>query len=403
MSGSSSVPLPTFTDTGFVAPPESAILAGRLSDINAAFGGALNVTNLFTPQGQLASSEAAILGDTNALLMALFNSVDPAFASGRMQDAIGRIYFLDRIAAASTVTDVACVGAVGTVIPVGSLLTANDGNQYISTETGTIPTSGTVLIQFACNVTGPVICPAQTFVISRTVNGWNTAISSAAGTIGNLVEGRAAFEARRQASVAINALGSVGSIRAAVLTCAGVLDAFVVDNPSGNSTVIGGVTLAPHSLYVAVVGGVAADIARAIWMKKSIGCNYNGNTTVSVTDNNGYTTPLPTYAVTFDIPVPTSISVVVNLAYGSGAPSNALALIQAAIMSAFVGGDGGPRARIGSTLYASRFYSAVTGLGAWAQVLSIQIGTTSGNQNSLTLPVNQTPVTDASNISVNYL
>jgi hypothetical protein len=84
MSGpvSTNIPSPSFTNTGFIAAPESAILTDALEDINAAFGGALNVTTLSTPQGQLASSKATILGDAYVLFLKLANGVDPAYAEG---------------------------------------------------------------------------------------------------------------------------------------------------------------------------------------------------------------------------------------------------------------------------------------------------------------------------------
>jgi len=49
-------------------------------------------------------------------------------------------------------------------------------------------------------------------------------------------------------------------------------------------------------------------------------------------------------------------------------------LVQNAIIGAFAGADGGPRASIGTTLYASRFYAPVASLGSWAQIISIEIG-----------------------------
>src|SRR5580693_2259582 len=89
------VPPITFGPTGFQAPADSDILAGVQADIDAAFGGGLN-PGLSTPQGQLASSQAAIISEANATFLYQANQVDPSYASGRMQDAIGRIYFLQR-------------------------------------------------------------------------------------------------------------------------------------------------------------------------------------------------------------------------------------------------------------------------------------------------------------------
>ncbi len=53
MPNNSKVPRVQFTPEGLVLPNESAILAGVLSDMDAAFGGGLNPA-LETPQGQLA-------------------------------------------------------------------------------------------------------------------------------------------------------------------------------------------------------------------------------------------------------------------------------------------------------------------------------------------------------------
>ena len=396
------VPTPSFTDLGFVAPAESAIIAGTLADINAAFGGALN-PDLVSPQGQLASSLAAIVGDANNQFCALANGVDPAFASGRMQDAIGRIYFLDRIPAASTVAQIVCSGAVGVAIPVGASLVAADGNYYLCTFAGTIPSGGSIVLPFSCRVTGPIACPAQTFTIYQTVPGWDAATSPADGVLGNDVESRGAFETRRALSVAANGNGTTAAIRGAVLAVSGVIDAYVIDNPTDGAVTIGGVTLAANSIYVAAFGGGSAAVAKAIWTKKPPGCAYNGSTTVTVYDDNaGYTTP-PAYSVSYQIPSAVTIKFAITLASVPLVPSNAAALVQAAILSAFSGGDGGPRATIGSTIYASRFYSAVAALGSWVRIVSIKLGTSTATLDDVTVDIDQIPSTSAGNITVTLI
>ena len=57
MSTSSNVPALTITDTGVVAPQTSDVLNGVLQDLNTAFGGNLNITNVGTPQGYLAENK----------------------------------------------------------------------------------------------------------------------------------------------------------------------------------------------------------------------------------------------------------------------------------------------------------------------------------------------------------
>ncbi|STY91698.1 hypothetical protein [Mannheimia haemolytica] len=62
MTIQTNVPSIQFTPQGLILPSEQEILNGVLADFNAAFGGGLS-QNLETPQGQLASSIAAIIAD----------------------------------------------------------------------------------------------------------------------------------------------------------------------------------------------------------------------------------------------------------------------------------------------------------------------------------------------------
>ena len=101
MAFPSSVPKLKFTTAGVTVPAETDVLAGVQADMNAAFGGGLNPA-LETPQGQLASSQAAIIGDKNNEIAYFVNQVDPQYSADRFQDAIARIYFLTRKPATST-------------------------------------------------------------------------------------------------------------------------------------------------------------------------------------------------------------------------------------------------------------------------------------------------------------
>lgn len=392
-----SVPFPTFGPKGFIAPLESDILAGVQTDINAAFGGGLNPA-LETPQGQLASSMTAIIGNANDTFVKMSNDVDPSYADGRYQDGIARIYFIERRPSTSTVVLATCSGLVGTLIPAGSLAQAADGNAYTSTADGTIAAAGTVDISFACNVPGAISCPASTLTtIYKTINGWDSITNVSDGVIGNDVESRRDFEDRRFQSVAHNANGFLPAVLGSVLSVPNVIDAYVTENYTSGTIVVGGVTIAARSLYVAAAGGVAADIARAIWLKKAPGCAYNGNTTVTVYDDqSGYDPPYPSYAVTFQTPNPLDVLFSVNIVDSVLVPADATTQIQNAIIAAFAGEDGGPRARIGSTIYASRFYAPVATLGAWAQIVAIDVGSANAPSASIVGSISGTTLTVAS-------
>lgn len=444
------VPVPTLTATGYVSPTEAAILAGVQADFNAAFGVTLNFGTPVnpTPQGQLAITQAATIGNAYDNFCALANSMDPAYNYGRFQDGIGRIYFLTRSPGSSTAVQCVCVGAGGTVIPNGTSALDTAGNSYFCVGGGVIPVTGTITLEFQCQVFGPIPCPANTLTtIFQTVPGWDTINNPADGVLGTNVQGRASFELERQQSVAANSSAQVASVLGAVLEVPSVLDAYVTDNPnvyntavgpaavitghissttltvasivsgvvaigqtvcgttgtgvgvatgtviesgSGTSWVVnisqtvasttmnlGGVVLNDNALYVAAAGGDPLAVATAIWTKKAPGVPfYLGNTTETVYDTSvQYAPPGLPYTVVYEVPPPLPFVFQINIANNPGIPANATSLVQAAVIAAFAGSDGGARAKIGSTVFASRYYAPIGALGSWAELYSIFLGT----------------------------
>lgn len=365
-------PLVYNTGTGFQAPSGPAILTGVQADINSAFGSNLNF-NLNTPQGQLSQSLAAIIGNTYAAMLFEAQQTDPSYAIGRNQDAIARIYFLNRNPALPTALTVQCNGLSGVGIPLGALISDASGNLYASTQAGTIGGGGTVTLQFACTIPGPIQVP-PTAVIYQAVPGWDS-VTILSGAIGANVESRSNFEQRREDSVAGNSLGAIGSVIGAVSKVAGVLDYFGYNNATASPVVVGGVSIPANAIYISVAGGAPSDVAQAILLSKGPGAPMAGNTTVTAFDSNPlYASPIA-YSITFNIPAAVQILFSVTIVSGPNIPSNSHALVQNAIIQAFAGNSPPtPKARIGSTIYANSFIQAINALGPWAQVSSITIG-----------------------------
>lgn len=380
-------------------PTETAILTGVQADINTAFGGGVNPA-LETPQGQLASSEAAIIADKNAEVAFIVNQIDPQYSDGRFQDAIARIYYLTRKPATSTSVTATLGGVPSTVISAGTLAQDTGGNTYSLTANATIGVGGTVDAEFQNITTGPIPCPTASLIkVYQSISGWDTITNSADGTLGQDVETREDFEFRRKNSVAINSKGTPEAIYAAVFAVDNVLDAYVIDNPTG-LTVNTGATNYPviaHSVYIAVVGGIDVDIAAAIWNKKDVGCDYNGNTSVTVTDTSGYSYPYPTYTVKFERPTPLVVKFAVEIVDDPLLPSDIVTLTKDAIIARFNGTDGTTRERIGATIFASRYYGSI---GHNAVVISILIGTSSPTLTQVPVGIDQKPTLNASDISV---
>ncbi len=406
---STAVTFPYLGPRGYVIPDTAQVQAGAQSDLNAAFGGKLNFTTQSgsitnpTPQAQVVATETALLNNSFALFALFCNLVDPAYSSGRMQDAIGRLYFIDRFPSAPTIQPSLCVGLDQVIIPVGALAQDQSGNLWIAQQQGTI-VDGSVLINFACTTNGPVAAP-ESLKIYQAVFGWNSIMPEGAAVIGQNEETPAQFEGRRALSTGLNSMGPLNAVYAACGEVPGVLDVFTAQNNTTAPVVIGGVTLAGHSMYVCVLGGDSAAVALAIYSRKMPGCVMNGNTTVVVTDPNpAYLPPAPTTPITFETPTIVDLAVVVTITDSNQVPSNAVTLVQNAIISAFAGGDGGPRAKIGSVVYASRYYGPVTAIsntnGATGQVIpgwsapivSIQLGV-DGTQGSVTGSISGTTLT----------
>jgi len=185
-----------------------------------------------------------------------------------------------------------------------------------------------------------------------------------------------------------------------------VLDVYVTENTTNVPINVGSTAyeLKPHSVYVAAVGGAPQAVGTAIWTKKDVGCDYNGNTTVTVVDNIGYQQPYPTYTVTYEIPPALPIKFAVQLAADAGLPANIEDLVKAAIIGAFNGTNEGTRARIGALLLASRFYPPVIdigiAIGSPVSVLSILLGSVTPTLTSQLIGIDQAPTITAGDIDV---
>ena len=382
-----SVPTIQFTPTGVIGPDEAAILAGVQADMQAAFGGKLNFGTTTQPGGappqvQISASYAAIIADANGVILELIDQVDPDNSTGFMQDAIGRIYFLNRSPGLPTTVQLVIVGALGTLIPVGAQAQDTSGNIYVCTQAGTIGASGTITLPFANVLLGPIPAPANTVTkIYIAITGWNTVNNPADGIVGADVESAADFEFRRQNTVAANGHGSLPSIYGAVFKVAGVIDLYAAENVTDSPITVGSTnfTLLPHSLFIGVIGGAAQDIGNAIWTKKNEGSNMNGNTTVIVQDTSGYSFPVPSYPITFNNNAtnPAVFNFIIDIVNSPNLPSTIEADVTAAVAAQFNGTNGGSRARIGSLLLAALYYGPVAtceGPSVPVQVLSILIG-----------------------------
>jgi hypothetical protein len=371
--------------------------------MNGAFGVQLN-PDPREPQGQWASAQTAAIAAANAVFAAIVNGIDADTATSFMQDAIARLSFINRNPGVATVVQCTCTGSNFT-IQVGAQAQDTSGNLYICTAGGSVGLSGgSVSCTFANAEVGAIPCPAGTLtVIYQGIPGWESITNPAPGVVGAAIETPAALEFRRRNSVAGNANGFLAAVYGAVFAVPNVIDVFCYENDTSGTVLYGATnfSLAANSIYVGVTGGASAAIAQAIYGKKSPGCNYNGNTTVAVTDTSGNYSSPPSYNIKFnnnsENPANTYFSVVLpNIA---AFPANIASLVQTAIVNQFTGQvQSLPRARAASTLTASDYIASINqcaGSSIFVSVSSIGIGTTFAGNGTLVNGSNVLTITTA--------
>ena len=387
------VPAIEITDTGIIVPNEDDILQGVLADFNQAFGGNLNL-NLDTPQGQLASSLTAIIADRDNQLARLMNQVNPDYAEGAMQDAIAKIYFLERKKAVDSSVECEFIGLSGTIIPKGFAVLDTQGVQWILRDESSILEGGRGMGIFTA--AGVVSAAANTVNQPvRMITGLDRVNNPRPAIPGRELESRADFRRRRQQSVAANAHGTPQSVYSNVAQLDGVIDVYVVDNPKPVVETHNGQAIKPHSIYVAVVGGDDRKIAETILRFAGCGCDFTGNTTLTVHDET-YTDPKPAYEVSFTRPTP--VPVYFRIRVGKDAVIGYQDVIRKAVVEAF---NGVEKTGIGGRIYAMRYVCHIARALTSAQVTDIEVGLARGSMgNSAQVGIHQYPTIDAENIEV---
>lgn len=399
------VPDVTITENGLSVPDVADILSGRLTDMTTALGGGAS-QSLSSPQGQIAQSDTEIIAQEYDKLLCLFNQVNPDYATGRFQDGIGRIYFMDRISAQGTVTTGTCIGQAGTVIPAGSTAITTDGYIYQAIDNITIPAGGSVDGAFVNTTTGPIPCAAGSLnQIYRAVPGWDAITNANPGVVGVDVESRIAFETRRQQSVARNNRNQDASVLSALLATSGVLDAYVWSNRTA-ATVNKGTTNYPvlaHSIFISVYGGADADVAESIFNTYNPGANLNGTTHYTVYDSVNYLPPYPSYDMQWLKASPTRVYFNVQIDSSLNPPSDITQQVKNMIISVFNGEyEGIGKARIGSSINAGKYYAPIISISPdTVGVLLLQVSLNGITYTpSVTMGIDQVPTIQASDITV---
>lgn len=360
-----------------------------------------------TPQGQIIDSQVATVNQKDSEVLYLAQQFDPRTAEGRFQNALAEIYFIKRKPAINSYAMCTINGRAGTQIDAGALIESEiDGTQWSLDQDVTIPAEETITAKFTCLTDGAISASSGTITkIVTTVTGWD-AVTNATATVGSLEESQSAFEQRRKDSVSLNARSTVNAVYANVAQCDGVIAVYAVDNKKNISETIDNYTLTPHSVFVSVIGGENADIAKAIYNNLSAGCDYNGNTSVDIT--NEYSGAVET--VKFYRPDVFNVFVKVQIQNSASLQNDYENIVKQAVYNNFYGLDSTKinnepllRLKMNDDLYSSRFTPSILNAGI-TNVLTVQLSLDGSEWvNNIHIPITANPTLDLNNIIIKVI
>jgi uncharacterized phage protein gp47/JayE len=396
---------PYIDDTGFHAFGLNAWKAALEGLWQAAFGAAIDLSAA-SPDGQIIGSLTGILTDIEQLAETEYLARSPAGARGTGLSRLVQLNGIARKQAQFSTAPVTLGGTPGTVIPAGSLVgSPTDPTKPTFATTGTSPADdltvgggGTVTGQIQCSVAGPVTLPTGALQILTVISGWTTAVTTADAAPGIQVEADPALRARRAASVAMPSQALSDGLQAALLNLPGVTDAVVYLNNTGATDSKG---LPAHSVNAIVLGGSAADISNAIWLKSSMGVTKVGAQSLVVADAQGNP-----QLMKWDVPTDLDAYITIKL---DRTPTN-IAYIQAqfgAAIVAYYAVDGDLPSKIGVNIFWADILTPVNALGLTGRqglpsITNVFLGSSASPSTQVDLVVlyNQLAVLDTARILV---
>lgn len=374
------------TTTGVIVPDTSVTLETVRSEFKTAFGDDLD-TSAETPQGVLITGEVLARDNVIRNNAALANQINPNEAGGIFLDAIWGLTGGARVKATpSIVREVALTGVPGAIIPAGAVAAVvPTGSQFELVTSVILDAMGNGLGTFQSVTVGAIAAPIGSLTqIITGVLGWETVTNPNAAEVGKAEETDAASRVRRRQTLALQGVALPEAITSGLYTVEGVRSLAFRENVTNAPITIEGVTLAPHSIYVCIDGGVDDDVALMLLRKKSLGANWNGGVTVNVIEPASG----QSYGVKFDRPDEISIWARVTVA-DTGGYANVSDLVRDAVLAYARGEqDGEAGFVVGGDVSPFEIASAVSRVAPGVYVKKVEV-----SDDGTTYSTNDIPIT----------
>lgn len=296
---------------------------------------------------QMISAFSLMLYDTMQSLMLAYNNASPSSAVSTGLDRLVQLNGITRRSPTKSICVVTITGQAGTVISNGVVQDINNIN-WLLPEYIVIGESGSINTNAECELFGSIQVPIGGISkIVTSVPGWSSVSNSELATVGLDSETDSQLRARQVYSSSLVARSLMDSIIAAIYN----LDAVekVVGYENDTSEIVG--VYPPHSITLVVKGGEDTEIANEIYWRKTLGTATHGNVSVSITSEYGGENIIK-FQRPIEVPAIVTITIVPLASYNSIIIDD----IKSAI-AMYINDNG-----IGSDLYVSSLYGAISGL-----------------------------------------
>jgi uncharacterized phage protein gp47/JayE len=383
---------PVISATGISAPAYSDILAYLIAKYQGIYG-----TDIYlgadSQDYQSIAIYASAINDTNAAIIADYNSRSPSTSQGAALSSAVKINGLARYVPTNSTVDQIIVGQAFTPI-INGVTQDSNGNKWSLPASVTIPSGGTITVTATCQTPGAVAASIGTVNrIATPTLGWQSVTNASAAVPGAPIETDSQLRQRQGNSTALPALTPVGGIKAAVSALIGVTQCVIYENDTGTTNALG---IPAHAIAAVVQGGDVTQIASMIALKKTPGTSTFGTTTQTVPDTNA----IPT-SINFSRPTNVAITVAISLHALAGYSTTVGATIQNAVASYInsvtIGGGQGNSVEWDSCIAAAK---GVAGSSTFKIVSLTVSGPGGAGTPDVAIAYNQTPTCTAASVTL---
>lgn len=309
---------PYIDDAGLHIPTYQDIKDDLVTEAKKIFGEDIYLEN-DSMDYEYISAIALKMYDTLNSIVYVYNSRSPVTAIGSGLDTVVKINGLKRKAASYSTCVVTLTGIPQTVIKSGVVQDISGNNWNLSSNI-TIPEEGEIEVSAICTVLGSISALVGDInKIATPQLGWISVTNKVNAVLGQPVETDAQLRARQAVSTALPSQTLLEGTIAGIVSVEGVTRQRVYENDTNDNseTEENPYGLPAHSITAVVEGGLDADIAEQIYIRKGVGCLTNGTTEVQVINKYDITTPIRFYRPSY-----VDVDITVNIKKYAGYTDN---------------------------------------------------------------------------------